>query len=140
MRRGGAHHKSIYRRYPPSEPCTCEVCRRYCRRPGWWTVEEAARAINAGYSGRMMLEISPEMTFGVLSPAFRGCEGKIATNLHAHRGCNFLKDGLCELHSTGLMPLECRFCHHDRVRLGPKCHEALEREWNTKSGQAQVAK
>ena len=46
----------------------CEVCLTYCARPGWWTVEEAARAMDAGYSDRMMLEISPELTFGVLSP------------------------------------------------------------------------
>lgn len=45
-------------KYPPSEPCCCKICRSYCIRPGWWTVEEAERALNAGYGARMMLEIS----------------------------------------------------------------------------------
>jgi hypothetical protein len=27
--------------------------------PGWWTVEEAGFAIQAGYASRMMLEILP---------------------------------------------------------------------------------
>lgn len=68
-------YNSLKERYPPSEPCSCEICRSYCIPPGWWTVEEATRAIKAGYGKRMMLEISPEMTFGVISPAFKGCEG-----------------------------------------------------------------
>lgn len=65
-------------------------------------MEEAVRAIQTGYANRMMLEISPEMTFGVLSPAFKGCEGKFALNFYAHRGCNFLKDNLCELYGVNV--------------------------------------
>lgn len=65
-----------------------------------------------------MLEIAPELTFGVLSPAFRGCEGGIALQQYAQNGCCFLSDSLCELHGTGFMPLECRFCHHLRAGLG----------------------
>ncbi len=130
--------KSLAERYPPSEPCSCAVCLAYCARPGWWTVEEARRAIQAGYAGRMMLELSPERTFGVLSPAFKGCEGAFATNECAPNGCNFLKDGLCELYGTGLQPLECRFCHHDRVGLGLKCHTDLEKDWHTPAGAALV--
>jgi len=132
--------KSLNEKYPPSESCNCEICLSYCRRPGWWTVEEVVRAIQAGYGNRMMLEISPEMAFGVLSPAFKGCEGNFALNFYAKKGCNFLKDNLCELYGTGLMPLECRFCHHDRIGLGRKCHLDIEKEWNTAMGQVQVAK
>ena len=36
-----------------------------------------------------------------------------------------MSGGLCTLHSTGLLPLECRFCHHSRIGQGIKCHEAL---------------
>jgi hypothetical protein len=130
--------KALIEKYPKSESCNCEICLGYCRRPGWWTVREAAKAINAGYAGRMMLEISPEMTFGVLSPAFNGNEGKIAINIYSRNGCNFLKHNLCELYSTNLMPLECRFCHHGRVGLGQKCHLDIEKDWKTPSGQALV--
>jgi len=130
--------KSLAVKYPPSEPCACEICLGYCQRPGWWTVEEAGRAMDAGYSTRMMLEMAPDNTFGVLSPAFAGCEMAFATNEHASRGCNFLKDNLCELYGTGHQPLECRFCHHARRGEGPRCHADLEKDWNTPAGQTLV--
>ena len=132
--------KSLAEKYPPSEPCSCSICVSYCRRPGWWTVEEAARVIDAGYAGRMMLEISPDRSFGVLSPAFRGCEVQFAMNEYAARGCTFLKDERCELHAAGLTPLECRFCHHDRPGLGSRCHADIERDWNTAAGRALVVR
>ena len=132
------HQKSLAEKYPPSEPCACEICLSYCARPGWWTVEQAARVIEAGYGERMMLEIAPELTFGVLSPAFKGCEKSIATNQFANNGCTFLKDDRCDLFGTAHQPLECRFCHHDRRGLGPKCHADLEKDWKTSAGQALV--
>jgi hypothetical protein len=36
--------KTLQERNPPTEPCGCDVCRGYCKRPGWWTVEEGAPA------------------------------------------------------------------------------------------------
>lgn len=134
------HKKSLVEKYPPSEPCACEICLTYCARPGWWTVGEAAHATDAGYGDRMMLEISPELTYGVLSPAFKGCEKTFATNQFAKNGCNFLKNDLCELYGTGCQPLECRFCHHERCGLGLNCHADLEKDWNTPIGQALVEK
>ncbi|HTX92960.1 MAG TPA: hypothetical protein VMC09_17240 [Anaerolineales bacterium] len=129
---------TLAKKYPPSEPCGCAVCLGYCNRPGWWSVEEAGRAVDGGYAHRMMLEFSPDRSFGVLSPAFRGNEMGFATQQAAPAGCNFLKDNLCELHGTGFQPLECRFCHHERVGLGPRCHADLERDWNTRAGQSLV--
>ena len=126
--------------YPPSPPCNCEICRSFCRRPGWWTVEQASSVMKAGYSHRMMLEIAPEFNFAVLSPAFRGCEGSIATNEFSNAGCNFYKNELCELHGTNLQPLECRVCHHERPGLGPACHGDIEKQWNTPNGQKIVIK
>ena len=125
-------------KYPPSAPCSCAVCRAYCLRPGWWTVQGARRAIQAGYGNRMMLEVSPEGTFGVLSPAFAGCEGGVALRECARNGCNFLRNGLCELHGTGLEPLECLYCHHLRKGYGQRCHADLELDWRTPDGQALV--
>ena len=112
----------------------------YCMRPGWWTVDQAARALDSGYGNRMMLEIAPELTFGVLSPAFKGCEGSIATNQYSKNGCTFLKNERCELFGTGHEPLECRFCHHDRGGQGPGCHADLEKDWKTTVGQVLVKK
>ncbi len=86
----------------------------------------------------MMLELAPDRSFGVLSPAFYGCERGFALNEYASRGCNFLKRGRCELFGSGLQTLECRFCHHDRPGQGPLCHAALEEDWRTPPGQALV--
>jgi hypothetical protein len=101
-------------------------------------VAEAERAIRAGLAPRMMLEISPDRSFGVLSPAFKGCESSLALEAFAHTGCTFLKSRACELHNTSYMPLECRFCHHTRPGQGAICHLAIESDWNTPTGQALV--
>ena len=87
-----------------------------------------------------MLEMSPELTFGVLSPAFKGCEGSFAAQGFANRGCTFYQDELCELFGTGLQPIECRFCHHDRPGMGFKCHSDLEIDWNTPDGRSLVVR
>jgi hypothetical protein len=127
-------------KYPPSEPCSCEICKNFCLRPGWWTVEEADKAIQAGYAGRMMLEISPERDFGVLSPAFKGNESNYALQVFSKNGCSFYNNELCDLFGTGLQPLECRFCHHDRKGLGIKCHQDLEKEWKTNEAKRLIVK
>jgi len=131
--------ESLGKKYPPSAPCSCDVCRSYCIRPGWWTVKEAAMAIDAGFAGRMMLEMAPDLSFGVLSPGFKGSEGNFALNEFSKQGCNFLKNDLCELYGTQFQPLECRFCHHDRIGLGKQCHQDIEKDWNTPVGQAVIA-
>ncbi len=127
-------------KYPPSPPCSCDICRNYCKRPGWWTVDEAARAIEAGYGKRMMLEMAPELTFGVLSPAFKGCEVRFSYNEYAFAGCTFLVNDKCELHGTGYQPLECRYCHHERVGMGPYCHADIEKDWNTEVGRSLIVR
>ena len=119
----------IHDRFPPSEPCACKTCLAFCARPGWWAVDEALQALDGGLGSRMMLEVAPDRSFGVLSPAFRGCEGMIATNNYALNGCTFLENSQCDLHGSGFQPLECRFCHHTRQGQGVICHEALEQDW-----------
>lgn len=131
-------HTELVMKYPPSEGCSCNICCGFCRRPGWWSIEQARGAMQKGYSRRMMMEISPEFTFAVLSPAFKGNEGGIAQKTKAYSLCTFLQNGRCELHNTDLFPLECAFCHHDRIGLGQKCHNDLELNWNTRRGQAMV--
>jgi hypothetical protein len=139
-RRRHKNHRNLAEKYPPSAPCSCEACRSYCRRPGWWTVDEAARALEAGYGTRMMLEMAPGLNFGVLSPAFKGCEKQFACKEYVSNGCTFLADDTCELHGTGHQPLECRFCHHERSGMGPRCHADIEKEWNSPAGRALIVK
>jgi hypothetical protein len=130
----------LHQKYPPSTPCSCNICVSYCKRPGWWTVEEAEKAIGAGYAFRMMLEISDDKSFGVLSPAFKGNEVNYALQVYSKQGCTFLVDGLCELFGTGYQPLECRFCHHERKGLGVKCHNDIEKEWNSNEAKRVIVK
>ena len=132
--------KTLAEKYPPSVSCSCKICVDYCLRPGWWTVEEAAKAFSAGHGNRMMLEMAPEKTFAVLSPAFKGCEIDFARQIDASRGCTFLTNNLCELYGTEFQPLECRFCHHDRPGQGMLCHADIEQDWNTRSGKALIVK
>ncbi len=128
----------LARKFPPSKPCSCRICVSYCQRPGWWTVSQAAYVITAGYGHRMMLELSPDLTFGVLSPAFKGNEGGIAVQDFAENGCTFLRNERCELFNSNFQPLECRFCHHSRVGQGIACHAAIEKDWFTQAGQQLV--
>jgi len=79
----------------------------------------------------MMLEVSPQKDFAVLAPAFKGNECNYALQLYSNQGCTFLHNNRCELFGTGIMPLECRFCHHDRLGLGVKCHADIEEEWKS---------
>ena len=124
--------------FPPSEPCTCKTCLAFCARPGWWAVDEALKALGGGLGGRMMLEVAPDRTFGVLSPAFRGSEGLIATKKYALNGCTFLENSQCGLHGSRFQPLECRFCYHTRQGQGILCHGELEKDWSRPLGRQLV--
>lgn len=121
----------LYTAFPPSSPCSCSICRDYCYRPGWWTVQEARLAMEAGFADRMMMEISPDFSFGVLSPAFKGNEGFFALQNFSGAGCTFFVEQKCLLFGKPYQPLECRFCHHERAGYGEKCHHAIEQDWNT---------
>ena len=136
----GISNLNLKQKYKPSEPCSCDVCKNYCSRPGWWTVNEATNVVRAGLANRMMLEISPEHDFGVLSPAFKGNESNYAFQIFSKNGCTFYKDGLCELFGTGLQPLECLYCHHSRKGLGLKCHADIEKDWKTVQGRKLIVK
>ena len=107
-------------------------------RPGWWTVSEAEKVIKDGLSSRMMLEMSPDKSFGVLSPAFKGSEKNFALKIYSENGCTFLKDNLCELHGTKNQPLECRVSHHNQKGIGKSCHMDIGREWNSEEGKALI--
>jgi hypothetical protein len=132
--------RNLRDRYPPSPPCSCDICVSYCQRPGWWTVEQAAAAIEAGHARRMMLEMAPDRSFGVLAPAFRGNEVEFALEQHASRGCTFLEANRCELYDTGHQPLECRYCHHDRPGMGSSCHDDIGRTWDSPEGRSLVVR
>lgn len=132
------HQNQLLSTFSPSPACSCDICRGFCRRPGWWTVSEARDAMEHGLAPRMMLEFPSDFSFGVLSPAFKGNEGFFALQEFADKGCTFLHEGMCELFGSAYRPLECSFCHHERLGEGIRCHKALERDWNTKKGRRTV--
>ncbi len=126
--------ESFYARFPASSACSCDICMNFCVRPGWWLVSEARGAIDHGYAKRMMLEFSPDASFGVLSPAFKGNEGFFALREYSNNSCTFLTGNRCAIFGEPFRPLECRFCHHDRIGSGSRCHRAIEKDWNTSKG------
>lgn len=128
----------LRRKFPPSSPCNCSICKSYCLRPGWWLVAEAKLAIENGLADRMMLEISPDKSFGVLSPAFKGNEGLISLQIFSKNYCTFFSNGLCEIFGKDYQPLECRFVHHNRKGEGTICHSAIEKDWNSMAGKKLV--
>ena len=132
------HEDAIYLRFPPSPPCRCDICGYFCHRPGWPLVREARLALEAGYGPRMMLELSEDHSYGVLSPAFKGNEGYLALQQFSQNGCTFLNEHLCDIHHLPFLPLECRFCHHDRMGKGTACHEEIGRDWHTSKGRRLV--
>ncbi len=133
---GVKHH--LYHRFPPSESCSCAICMAYCERPGWPLVEEARLAMQAGLFRRYMLEFAPDLSFAILAPAFRGNEAQFALQRFAHAGCTFLTEKGCAIFDTPYRPLECRFCHHDRIGKGLACHLAIAKDWNTSKGKRTV--
>ncbi len=130
-------YETMLQLLPPSAACCYEV-HKNAHRTGWWAVEEAKKAIEAGLSPRMMLEVSPDLSYGVLSPAYRSCEGNVSLSSCRKNGCTFCADGLCRLYNTGLQPLECRFGHHPSADIASNCHQTIERDWRTSKGQALV--
>ena len=128
----------LYDRFPPSKACSCTTCISFCRRPGWPLVEEMHLAIDAGLASHLMLEFSPNLSFGILAPAFFGKEGMFALTCFSNNYCTFFDQGRCALFGLPYRPLECRFCHHERIGQGKACHLALAHEWNTSKGKRLV--
>lgn len=87
-----------------------------------------------GYGPRMMLEWAPDLSFAVLSPAFKGNEADFAFQELSRNQCTFLENGGCTIFAEPFRPLECRFCHHDRLGQGDLCHHEIERDWKTSKG------
>lgn len=108
--------------------CACQKCQSEClHNPGWFTPEEAAKAIAAGYARKLMRDwLEPSSKLGnedriyLLAPAARGCEGDdapelefdfveiIFNGLSKGRCVFFDKNGRCELYDSGFKPIQCR--------------------------------
>ena len=115
------------------ESCTCDICRRACLNPGWFSPDEAASVLHAGLAHKLMKDwIEPCEQVGnaeriyILAPASLGHEGKNAPELDDfflyriigwNKGqCTFLNNGRCDIHNSGFKPLQCRgFFHGESI-------------------------
>lgn len=97
--------------------CKCKLCQSQCAAPCKGTPEDMVKIIAAGYTDRVAIYKVP---FTGLFPEFSGLQyiaGKIDPET---KMCTFFKEGLCELHNSGLKPTEGKLSHHTTEKLDPK--------------------
>lgn len=141
-----------------STSCACEKCASLClRNPGWFTPQEAVAALDAGHANRIMRDwIEPDPQVGnmervyILSPASAGCEGSDAPDFDwmeflrtgdFRKGrCAFLgADNLCELHTSGFKPEQCRLAYGcDREEKDYPDNRIMGKRWWSDEGRAVV--
>lgn len=128
--------------------CKCKACVTACERnPGWFGLDDAEAALNAGYGDRMMLDWLtdyPDSVY-VLAPASIGFAKSLApegdfAGMLAGRWCKgecvLLLNGLCTIHQTGFKPAQCRALTH---KSSMDNYEAAD-PWNSDRGRALVAR
>ncbi len=131
--------------------CTCSACVEACKRfPGWFGLDDAEAALDAGLAKRLMLDFWEEFpeNISILSPASEGCEGDDAPDMPAFafgwtKGrCVFLSpEGLCLLHDTPYKPLQCRTMISREQPPGEWIDNRAVRDlWDSDRGRALVAR
>lgn len=107
--------------------CKCTTCKLMCKQsPCFSTPEEAVKLIQAGYQNRLAISIYADQETGEHFPAVTG-------HFTKENGCVFQDEyGYCELHGTGLKPMEGRLAHHSMEDDGLRLHVA--RLWHTPEG------
>lgn len=123
--------------------CSCDTCKSMCSRPCWPTPEEAERLIDAGFASKLMLDYwvgdaEDGGDIDLLCPANPGSEGRRADTFDIRRGCIFHVEGLCQLHDSGLKPIEGKMA---RCKDSPSgIHFAIAKTWDTPKGKQVIAR
>lgn len=92
--------------------CDCNKCSMMCRAPCCGTPEDVLNLINAGHANRLSLDDWPG-DVALIKPALKMYEGEKAPwNTNSAAGCTFWKNGLCELHESGLKPAQGKLANH----------------------------
>lgn len=146
--------------------CTCRECTEACEKnPGWFSPEQADKALMAGHAKKMMLDwldpsskLSNDEEIWILAPAARGFEARKAPDMDEMQGgsgpfshlygdppykgrCVFLENGLCSLHDSGFKPTQCCSALHGQQHKGEwKSNYDMARMWNNPEAQKIVAK
>lgn len=114
----------------PTE-CKCSACKNQCKTPGLATPNQILKLVESGYKDKIVFT---EWAVGL----YIGLMNKIIPMyqiLADEEGCVFQdrETGLCELHNTGLKPLECRLSHHtikkDNVKFTKSLSYLIAQEW-----------
>lgn len=129
--------------------CACETCINMCRtRVCWGTPEDALKLIKAGFGNRLMNDYwlggrydDGYSDISLLCPASTGYDGLMAPEERKLLGpCVFLtSEGMCELHTLGLKPTECRLAIH-QMGSGDidTNHRDAAMSWNNEEAQRLV--
>lgn len=127
----------------PSE-CECERCSVMCQAPCCGTPEDINKLMKAGYANRLMFDDWPDWDGGsdMLKPAMKGSEGSRAPwETRTEEGCTFWKDGKCELHKSGLKPIQGKLVTHDSSDEQIQwIIDKIRRSWKTKKAKAVIKK
>lgn len=86
--------------------CSCNVCKAMCKQsPCMGTPEDIEKIIDAGYKDKLMFSVWIDQKNGNHLPAIMP--------IKENAGCVFqTREGLCELHASGLKPLEGKLAIH----------------------------
>lgn len=124
--------------------CSCQVCKDMCKNPCIPVPEEAEKLIQSGYgarlTNRLVFDSRTYEDVEILVPSNPGSEGLIDAPFEAGKSCTFRTlDGLCELHSLDLKPLEGRLANHS-MPSGYNLNEYVKSRWNCDLGKEIVRK
>lgn len=119
--------------------CSCRQCRSQCRVPCLGTPDDILRLIRAGHAGKLRLTLwCVGLALGELPAPI-----PMVQPGQTDAGCVFFRDGLCELHHSGLKPTEGKLSCHD---IWPGCFSFrsslawhVAKEWTRKDNFHKVA-
>jgi hypothetical protein len=91
----------------PTE-CQCEKCKSQCKTPCLGTPQDILRLIKAGHGDKLAItDWAVGLALGEIPFPI-----KMVQAVKTDKGCVFFKDGMCELHASGLKPTEGKLSHH----------------------------
>lgn len=109
--------------------CKCRLCKQQCHTPCLGTPQDILKIIEAGYKDRLAAtEWYAGMLMGVIDIPIPMIQSKQDGDW-----CTFYKDGLCELHDSGLKPTEGKLSHHsislDNFKASRSISWNVAKEW-----------
>lgn len=117
--------------------CNCSSCQSMCLNPCWPLPQEAIALIEAGYGDRLETDTHEEYENGetVLSVRVLAPRTKVGKKNGNYLVCTFFTEGKCELHDTGLKPVEARVLSHRAQPDEQLLRDIVGRAWDSKAGQ-----